>query len=97
MRDMIAKYGMDEKFGLASFGEVGMPFLGKELALHSGMSQGMQEKIEERTRELLSEYHEKTAELLIKRKSDLEKLASELLEKETLTGSEIKKLLGEKN
>jgi cell division protease FtsH len=90
----IAKFGMDGEFGLASFGgENGNPFLGKELAMHSGMSQGMREKIEERVRDLLAEKYEEAKRLVEAHRSDLEALTKALLERETLSAEDVKKLL----
>lgn len=92
---MITEYGMDEKFGLASFGSNATPFLGREMALHSGTSQGMREKIEERVRTLIYENYAKARNLLNGKMVELRKLASALLERETLSAEEVKKLLEE--
>jgi cell division protease FtsH len=86
---------MDEEFGLAAFGDSGSnPFLGREMALHSGMSQGTQEEIEKRTRVLLKKYYEETKKIINDKKNDVRKLTEALLEKETLSVSEIKEILG---
>ncbi|MFH1193730.1 MAG: AAA family ATPase [bacterium] len=95
LKDFVSKYGLDEEFGLAAFGDSGSnPFLGREMALHSGMSQGTQEESEKRTRVLLQKYYEEAKKIIEDKKNDVEKLAEALLEKETLSASEIKELLG---
>jgi cell division protease FtsH len=94
LRQMVAHYGMDEEFGLAAFGDSSAnPFLGREMALHSGMSQGMQEKIEKRVCVLLGDYYKKTKQILEEKSAELEKLSAALMERETLSADEVKELL----
>jgi cell division protease FtsH len=95
LRQAISKYGLDEEFGLASFGDAsGYSFFDQE-AMRPGMSQGMKERIEERVRDLLAEKYDKAKRILATRLSDLNKLAAALLERETLSAEDVKKLLEE--
>lgn len=90
---MVAEYGMDDEFGLASFGSGANPFLGREMALHSGMSQGMQQRIEERVQMLMSEHYARARNMLNGKMEELRKLSSALLERETLSADEVNDLL----
>ncbi|MCG2694245.1 ATP-dependent zinc metalloprotease FtsH [Candidatus Parcubacteria bacterium] len=90
IKNMVGKWGMDEIIGLASFSSSGAsPFLGKSLALHEGMSQGMQYKIEKRIKELLDQYYEKVKEIISDSKDKLNTLIDTLLERETLNAEEV--------
>lgn len=92
-RNMISKWGMDEGSGLGVFENAhANPFLGKDLAMGSGVSQGRQEKVEKRINEILAELRAKAMEILTARKADLEKLAQALLERETLSAEEVLQL-----
>ncbi len=94
IKHMITKCGMDKEIGMASFGDSGAsPFLGRSLAFGSGMSQEMQYKVEQRTNVLLDEYYAEVEGMLEAKKDDLLKLTAALLERETLSADEIKRLL----
>ncbi|MFA5133201.1 MAG: ATP-dependent zinc metalloprotease FtsH [Patescibacteria group bacterium] len=98
VRDMISKWSMDEESGLGVFDNSHTnPFLGKELAMGSGVSQGMQEKIENRTNEILKDSYDKVIQILTARKNGLQKLAQALLAKETLSAEEVMAVLEDGN
>ncbi len=87
--------GMDEEMGLASFEAGGdNPFLGRALALGSGVSQETQYKVEQRVIALLAKHYQEVKRMLGEKTQELRILAEALLERETLTGKEIKQLLG---
>jgi len=98
IKQMVGKYGMDEEIGLASFrGEGTDPFLGRAMALHEGMSQQMQYKIEQRVCALLDEYHKKIKKMIEEKRDCVQAVADALLEHETLDAKQVKEIVGELN
>jgi cell division protease FtsH len=94
-RSMVTEYGMTEKFGPLTFEKERRP-----LFLDIGLQQGAKEYSEETAREIDQEvkglidsaYH-KVQALLGANQDKLTKLAAALLEKETVEGEEIRKIL----
>jgi ATP-dependent metalloprotease len=80
-REMVTKYGFSRKVGLAStdYGDYG---LSHETRTH----------IEEEVKRLLDEANLRATKLLKSREKDLHALAGLLLERESLTGAELRKL-----
>jgi cell division protease FtsH len=95
-RGMVKEYGMTEKFGPLTFEKERRP-----LFLDIGMPQGAKEYSEETAREidqevkrLIDEAYHKVQETLAANQDKLRALAAVLLEKETIEGEEIRKILG---
>jgi cell division protease FtsH len=95
-RSMVKEYGMTEAFGPVTFERERRP-----LFLDLGMPQGAREYSEETAREIDQEVkrlidgaYQKVKETLAANEEKLKTLAAALLEKETLEGDEIRKLLG---
>lgn len=93
-RGMVCQWGMSEKIGLAVFkkGEI-HPFLGRELTQEKDYSEATAELIDREVRRILQEGWEKAHDLLKEHREELEKLADELISRETLTSEEIADLL----
>ena len=61
--------------------------------MRTGMRQGMQALIDEEVRLIVDEGYETAKRILNEKREDLENLAQGLLEYETLTGSEIQRVI----
>jgi cell division protease FtsH len=93
-RKMICDWGMSEELGPVAFGRREEAiFLGREIAQHRDYSEETAQAIDAEIRRLVEEAYDRAARLLKKNKKKLEIIAEELLERETLTGDEIDKLL----
>ncbi len=96
VRRMVTQWGMSERLGPATFswGEE-HPFLGKEIASARDFSEETARVVDEEIQRILKEQEERVANLLSERRSDLEKIAAELLKHETLEKEDIRKLLAQ--
>ena len=96
-RKMVCEYGMSEKLGPLSFGKKEEEiFLGREIAQHRDYSEETAQKIDQEVNSLVSENYQKTHKLIKDNLDTLSKLAKALLERETLNGREIEKIIGNK-
>ena len=95
-RSMVTEYGMTEKFGPLTFEKERRP-----LFLDIGLPQGTKEYSEDTAREidqevkrLIDDAYRKVQTMLGANQDKLKILAAALLEKETIEGEEIRKMLG---
>ncbi len=97
-RKMVCNWGMSEALGPVAFGQKEEAiFLGREISQHRDYSEQTAQAIDAEIRRLVDGAYERAFKLLKKNRKNLELVASELLERETLTGDEIDRLLaGEK-
>jgi cell division protease FtsH len=96
-RKMICEYGMSEKLGPLTFGKKEEEiFLGREIAQHRDYSEETAQKIDLEVNHLIGENYQKTHKMVSEHLTVLHKLAKALLEKETLDGSEIENIVGNK-
>ncbi len=84
VRDMVCRYGMSEKMGTVVYSQHRDEF---EYSEHTGRL------IDEEVRAILEALYGRTKQLLVDNQDKLEKLAQELLEKETLYAREVYELL----
>ena len=93
-RKLVTKYGMSETLGPQTFGDTQeLVFLGREIGTEKNYSESVASKIDEEVRKLL-EYARATAEGIIKKhRNALKKIATTLIEKETLEQEEFYGLL----
>ncbi len=96
-REMVCSWGMSELLGPLKFGTKNdNPFLGKQLTgIASDYSQDTSQKVDEEMKKLISEAQETATKILKDKKSVLLAMAQVLIEKETLNGEEVKKMLQE--
>ncbi|MCR5760514.1 MAG: ATP-dependent zinc metalloprotease FtsH [Sphaerochaetaceae bacterium] len=93
-RRMVTEWGMSD-LGFISLGSEGEPlFLGREIATHKDFSEYTAEKIDKEIQKILKSCLENARKLLNEHKDQLDKLAQELMVKETLDDSEVRELLG---
>ena len=86
-KNMILKWGMSDKLGFQAF------FISKYYGDESDkISQRTSEIIDKEVEELVKRLYEEVKKTLLENKDKLERIANTLLEKETLTGDEVKQL-----
>jgi len=88
---MVTVYGMNEKVGNVSFYDPAA-----ENSFTKPYSEETSKIIDEEVRKLIEIAYEKTKELLTEKKSQVEKLAEALLEKEVLFQSDVEALIGKR-
>lgn len=85
-KNMIIKWGMSEKLGLRTFFDSD----GYYMEASDQISQKTSEVIDSEVKDLIDIAYKEVKELIIQHKSKLESIAQNLLERETLTGDEVK-------
>ncbi len=93
-RKMVCKWGMSDLGPLTYADRDDMVFLGRELAVRKDFSEETARKIDEEIKKIIMTNYNKAKEILENRKEVLFKLAETLLERESLTGDEIKEIIG---
>ena len=88
---MVTIYGMNPKVGNVSFYD---PH--QETAFTKPYSEETSKLIDEEVRALIDDCYEKTKQLLVSKKAEVEKLAEALLEKEVLFQSDVEVLIGKR-
>ncbi len=93
-RKMVCEWGMSEKIGPLTFGEKeGEIFLGKDMGHIKNYSESMAVEIDNEIRRIVTENYEVTRSALKEHQQRLIDLSEVLLEKETLDGAEIRKIV----
>ncbi len=92
-RAMVTQYGMSERVGAVKLGAAaGEPFLGGSAGHDRDYSESVAAVVDEEVRKLIDQAHDDAYEALILNRDILDKLALELLERETLNQAEIAKI-----
>jgi cell division protease FtsH len=93
-RKMVTEWGMSERLGPATFGKTQREvFLGRDLGLKTPISEETLRIIDEEIKRIV-EWAERRAEEILKESIEkLHRLAQVLLEKETISGEEIDKII----
>jgi cell division protease FtsH len=93
-RKMVTQYGMSEKLGPITFGEKDeLVFLGKEISTEKNYSNETAYQIDTEIRTLISGALKKAMDVLTKKVETLNRIANELIAKETLEQKEFNALL----
>ncbi len=95
-RSMVTEYGMTEKFGPLTFEKERRPLF-LDMGLPSGAkeySEDTAREIDQEVKRLVDDSYSKVRELLSGNQDRLKTLATVLLEKETIEGDEVRKILG---
>jgi cell division protease FtsH len=95
-RQMVCRFGMSEKLGAVTFGRpVGARFLETPVMLgeERNFSERTAQAIDEEVRLIVESQHERAKEILFRRRKELELIAKELLNRETLEKDELERLL----
>ncbi len=94
-RRMVCEWGMSEDVGTVAFGQEDEPiFMGKEIERRKGYSEDSAKKIDVEVKKILDEALDTCKKILTKNRKKLDTLTQALIEKETLSDSEIRKILG---
>lgn len=89
--NMVTKYGMSE-MGPIIFGDSNDEiFLGKDFGHVKNYSEESAAKIDELVKKLITKSHEKTKDIITKNKKLIEKIAKDLIKKETISKEEFEK------
>ncbi len=93
-RKMVTQWGMSERLGPLTFGKrEEQIFLGKELTKLKDYSEKTAEEIDEEVKRIVTEQYEYAKDLIRKNRHLLDALVNLLLEKETIDGAEIDRLI----
>jgi len=93
-RKMVCEWGMSETFGSIALSDNGDEvFLGRELVQHKQYSEETARLIDSEVRKLMQEAYSKAQELLQANEEIMHRVANALLERETVTGDELTKLM----
>ncbi|MDR2433298.1 MAG: ATP-dependent zinc metalloprotease FtsH [Treponema sp.] len=94
-RHMVCEWGMAEEMGPVAYGQEDEPiFLGKEIARHKDYSEDTAQRIDKAIEEILNRIRNNAREIIESHKIELEKLADELISRETLVDDEVREILG---
>lgn len=92
-RRMITEWGMSDKLGFQAYQQQDETYLGMASGNNRQHSEATAEVLDNEVSKLIDSCFAETKDLLIKKEKDLHTLAKALLERETLTGEEIKILM----
>jgi cell division protease FtsH len=92
-RKMVREFGMSDRIGPMAWGSQGMVFLGEDLMHSRDYSDETQHMIDEETERILREQEERALAVLKKHRKGLDAVAASLLEKETIDGAEVTRLV----
>jgi len=93
-RKMVCEWGMSEKIGPLTFGEKdGEVFLGRDMGHMKNYSEATAVEIDQEIRQLVLQNYQITRTLLGDNQNRLKDLAEALLERETLEGDEVRKIV----
>ncbi|MBP1642167.1 MAG: ATP-dependent metallopeptidase FtsH/Yme1/Tma family protein [Acidobacteria bacterium] len=94
-RRMVCEWGMSE-LGPLSFGDGDEPvFLGRDFAQRANYSDETARRIDEEVHRLVEEGYERAREILRRNRLALDRISAELLEKESLEGDEVYRMIEE--
>ncbi len=94
-RKMVREWGMSDRIGPMAWGSQGMVFLGEDLMHSRDYSENTQRVIDEEVERILREQEQRATDLMIEHKAGLEAVAKALLQKETIDGTEVGRLVDE--
>ncbi|MBS3779981.1 MAG: ATP-dependent zinc metalloprotease FtsH, partial [Desulfovermiculus sp.] len=93
-RKMVCEWGMSEAFGSMALSDNGNEvFLGRELVQHKQYSEETARLIDAEVRKILQEAYNKAKKLLEDNTEVVHRLAAALLERETISGSDLTKIM----
>jgi len=94
-RRMVTQFGMSEKLGNLTLGRrEGLVFLGRDIMEEKNYSEQTAHIIDEEVKKIIDDAYNKAIDLLRNNLEKLKLLSNSLLEKEVLSGQEVKTILG---
>jgi cell division protease FtsH len=94
-RKMVREWGMSDRVGPMAWGSQGMVFLGEDLMHTRDYSDETSRVIDEEVERILREQEERATKALRRHRKGLDRVAAALLEKETIDGAEVARLVDE--
>ncbi len=92
-RKMVCEWGMSEVVGPLTFGRKDEEvFLGRDLAQRKDHSEETASRIDQEIRRIVTENYDRARAILEKKKSELLRIAEELLIREVLSGDEVRRI-----
>jgi cell division protease FtsH len=92
-RAMITEYGMSAKLGAVKYGQNdGEPFLGRTMGHQRDYSESVSAEIDAEVRGLIELAHDEAWEILVEYRDVLDNLVLELIEKETITQTDLARI-----
>src|SRR5579872_5279707 len=92
-RKMVREWGMSEELGPMAWGSQGMVFLGEDLLHSRDYSEDTARVVDAEVARILRHQEERAIELLTRHRGGLDAVARGLLERETLDGAEVGRLV----
>jgi cell division protease FtsH len=92
-RKMVREWGMSEELGPMAWGSQGMVFLGEDLMHTRDYSEDTARVVDSEVSQILRRQEERAIELLSRHRGGLDAVARGLLERETLDGEEVGRLV----
>src|SRR5271165_7427 len=92
-RKMVREWGMSEELGPMAWGSQGMVFLGEDLMHTRDYSEDTARVVDSEVSQILREQEERAFDLLSRHRGGLDAVARGLLERETLDGEEVGRLV----
>ena len=93
-REMVTRYGMSEELGTQVFGEAQHEvFLGRDYAQKNDFSAETAKRIDDEIERIMREAHDRAREVLGSRRGQMDLMAHVLLERETVEGKDVERLL----
>ena len=92
-RKMVREWGMSDRIGPMAWGSQGQVFLGEDLLHTRDYSDETSRVIDEEVERILREQEVRAVEMLDEHRPGLDAVAAALLEKETIDGAEVKRLV----
>lgn len=95
-RKMVCEWGMSDKMGPVTFGKKDEQiFLGREMATHKNYSEATAVEIDAELRRIIEDSYSRVRTLLSDNLGVLHNLATQLIEKENLSGDEVDRIISE--
>jgi cell division protease FtsH len=93
-RQMVTEFGMSDELGPLTLGQKqDQPFLGRDYASHPDYSDQVAFEIDSEIRRLIDEAHDEALDILHKHRTELDRLAAALIERETIAMEELGEIL----
>ena len=94
-RSMITRLGMSKKLGPLTYGKhQELQYLGIQGQEEKNFSEATAQIIDEETRQIVEEQHQRAIDILTENRKVLDALAARLEEKEVISGEEVKEVIG---
>ncbi len=93
-RKMVCEWGMSDKLGPIAYGRnEAEPFLGREISRPRNFSEATAQAIDQEIHDIVMAQYQRARQILLDHHDALERLAMALMEREALTGEEVRKII----